>query len=142
MIAVIARLTGLDSLAIRAVLIVLAVSAVWGWGFYRYAAGYGEGQRVERAAWEWDMRELRKVMESERNQAQDRIGSIEREYLDERQRDTSLILDLETAISAMESEDAGADTEPGEGAGAKDTSNLCRPAISGGLSRQLDAIGR
>lgn len=86
----------------------------------------------ERAAWEDATRKLRDQMDAERRTAQARIDDAERSYLAARQREAGLVADLETAIIAMEADNAETD----------DAGYACRPALPRGLGLQLDAIGR
>jgi hypothetical protein len=89
-------------------------------------------QQHERAAWEDATRKLRDQMDAERRSAQARIDDAERSYLAARQREAGLVADLETAITAMEADNAETD----------DAGCACRPALPRGLGLQLDAIGR
>lgn len=132
MIMWIARATGLSPFIAGLGLVLIAVGSLWAWGSYNHASGLRQGRSIERAAWEDAVRKLRDQMDAERRTAQARIDSAERSYLAARQREAGLIADLETAITAMEADNAETD----------DASCACRPALPRGLGMQLDAIGR
>lgn len=115
-----------------AVIAAIVCISFWSWGSFNRFAGNREGRAIERAAWEDATRKLRDQMDAERRAAQAQIDSVERSYLAAQQREALLVADLETAIAAMEAENAETDT-----AGC-----ACRPALPRGLILQLDAIGR
>lgn len=89
--------------------------------------GVAEGKQTERAAWETQMAVLRAALEAERLKAQAKIDTAELQYLEQRDRDVSRIQALEAAIAQ----------EPTDDKTCPD-----RPAISGGVSTQLNKIGR
>jgi hypothetical protein len=92
-----------------------------------------EGAARERIAWEEARRRLLAEQEEERRKAQQRINEAELVYLDSRTEDALRIAALEEQIAQ---EALANETD--------DEARACpaRPAISGGLSRSLDKIGR
>ena len=94
-----------------------------------HRAGVAEGKAAERLAWEIQMSILRAAYEAELKKAQAEIDLAALQHLEQRDRDVSRIQALE-AVIAQESTDE------------KDNACPDRPAIPGGVSTQLDAIGR
>lgn len=95
------------------------------------------GSAEERAEWIESMRKLRAQIDAEKARAQSEIDKATRIYLEEkaaREAEAAANTELEAALAASEAarED---DT-------ANDTGACGAPAISRGVSRALDAIGR
>lgn len=95
--------------------------------------GLAEGARLERAAWVKASEELRQQMEAERELAQAKIADAERRFLFKQAAAQSQFAALATTIADMEAPEPDAKDDP-----------ACRPrpAISGRLSKSLDAVGR
>lgn len=99
------------------------------WTDGRVDAERKRGAAQERIAWEEARRKLLLKLEQERRAAQSAIDAAELQYLEQRDRDVSRIQALEAAI----------DQEPVD---AEDPACPPRPAIPGGVSKSLNAIGR
>lgn len=117
--------------AIKLGLLAIAILAVLAWGSARYHAGKADGVTQERIAWEEARRKLLAQLEEQRKAAQDKIDKLESDYLAGRQGDALAIADLEERIREMEADDAKKPAGPAR-----------PPAIPGGVSKSLDAVGR
>lgn len=124
MIAAIARALGLNTLIVWALVAMLGVGSVWGYGALKYRAGVSEGKAAEALAWTQKMADLRLKLEADRRAAQAKIDDIEKQYFEQRQLAELLDAELEAIIHEIET---GGDS---------------RPAVSRRLSNALDKIGR
>lgn len=129
MIAWLARSFGLSPIIVWALIALAVTGSFTAWGSYNEFIGKQEGKRIERAAWEEAMAKLREQMRRERLATQAMIDQIEREYLNQRDRDQTAIRDLETLILELETEDA-------------DTPASSRVFFPRRLSEHIGQIGR
>ncbi|MBZ9807709.1 hypothetical protein [Mesorhizobium sp. ESP-6-2] len=122
MIGTIARLLGLDTLLVYAILALLAGGGIWAWSAHRYNTGYSAGELHERAAWEKERALLERLAEVERKAKQAKIDQIEAENLALEGQLAETQNALEEAIHAD-----GADK---------------KPAMSKNVARALNGVGR
>ena len=124
MIAVIAKALGLNTLIVWALVALLGVGSVWGYGTLKYRAGIAEGKAAEALIWTKKMADLRLKLESDRKVAQATINDIEKKYFEQRQLAEALDAELELAIHELE------------------VSGDAKPALSRRLSNALNKVGR
>lgn len=139
MIALVARLLGVQTLA--ASLIVYASAAallggsLWSYGAWKHHVGYEAGEAHEKADWEERQRLARIAAAAEAKTKQADIDAAAQDYADQARTDDQHIADLEAALMA-ERVKANAEPPPSDGK---------PPACVGtprGVSVNLDAIGR
>ncbi len=125
MIGWIAKALGLNTLIVWALVAVLGVGSVWGYGALKYRAGVNEGRAAEALVWTQKMADLRLKLEADRRASQVKIDDIEKKYLEQRQLAEALDEELEMLVHELEAgDDAG------------------KPAVSRRLSALLNKIGK
>jgi len=125
MIGWIAKALGLQTLVVWALVAVLGVGSVWGYGALKYRAGVNEGRAAETLVWTQKMAELRARNEADKRTAQAKIDDIEKKYFEQLQLANALDEELEILIHELETGgDAG------------------KPAVSRRLSNVLNKIGK
>lgn len=125
MIGWIAKALGLNTLIVWALVALIGVGSIYGYGWTRYRAGVADGEAAEALVWTQKMADLRLKLESDRKAAQAAIDDIERKYHEQRQLAEALDEELELAIHELEA---------GGGAGG--------PAVRKRIAKALDRIGR
>lgn len=125
MIGWIAKALGLNTLIVWALVAMLGVGSVWGYGALKYRAGVNEGRAAEALVWTQKMADLRLKLEADKRTAQVKIDDIEKKYFEQRQLAEALDEELEILIHELETGgDAG------------------KPAVSRRLSNLLNRTGR
>lgn len=125
MIAWVAKAFGLNTLIVWALVALLGVGSVWGYGALRYGAGKSDGRATEALVWTQRMADLRAKNEADKKAAQVKIDDAEKKYVEQRQLADMLDAELENAIHELENSG-----DPG------------KRALSRRLSNVLDKIGR
>jgi outer membrane lipopolysaccharide assembly protein LptE/RlpB len=121
----VAKALGLNTLIVWALVALLGVGSVWGYGAIKHRAGVNEGRAAEAAIWSQHMADLRAKNEAEKRTAQAKIDDIEKKYFEQRQLAEALDAELEVLIHELETgDDAG------------------KPAVSRRLSNVLNKTGR
>ncbi|UDF29403.1 UNVERIFIED_ORG: hypothetical protein LHK14_18095 [Roseateles sp. XES5] len=105
---------------------ILAVAA-FGWHLYDRNQAYQAGQRDERLVWQERQARAAATRQAERDAAQTKIDSAERDYL---ARETAAAIKISELEKALEEDQT---SSPAAG---------CGPAVSRRLRDALDAIGR
>lgn len=125
MIGWIAKALGVNTLIVWALVAVLGVGSVWGYGALKYRSGVNEGRAAEALLWTQKMADLRLKLEADRRAAQVKIDDIEKKYFEQRQLAEALDEELEILVHELE-------TGPDAG----------KPALSRRLSNVLNKIGK
>jgi hypothetical protein len=125
MIGWIAKALGLNTLIVWALVALLSVSSVWGYGAVQYRAGKSDGAAGEALVWTQRMADLRAKNEADKKITQTKIDDIEQRYVRAAELVNMLDAELENAIHELENSG-----DPG------------KRALSRRLSNVLDKIGR
>jgi hypothetical protein len=125
MIGWIAKALGLNTLIVWALVALLGVGSVWGYGAVKYRAGKSDGAAGEALVWTQRMADLRAKNEADKKITQTKIDDTEKKYFEQLALATLLDAELENAIHELENSG-----DPG------------KRALSRRLSNVLDKIGR
>lgn len=104
MIATIARALGINTLVTYALVAMLGVGSLWGYGALKYRAGKADGALTEQTLWLTKMAELRAENERKRRIAQTEIDRIESEVLSQQRRAAEAEAALEEIIHEFETD--------------------------------------
>lgn len=120
----------LSGLIAYAVVLALAVGAVWSWSAHKYNEGYSAGEAHERSDWQDKMRLARIAQAAEAKTRQADIDAAAQEYIDQQDVDALKISALEDELAKEK-----ANAKPSKGQPA------C-VATPRGVSTRLNSIGR
>lgn len=125
MILWIARALGLNTLIVWALVALLGVGSVWGYGALKFRSGVADGKAAEALVWTQRMAELRARNEADKKITQTKIDDTEKKYFEQLALAAALDAELENAIHELENSG-----DPG------------KRALSRRLSNVLDKIGK
>lgn len=93
------------SLAVYAVIALLAGGSLWAWNVHKYNEGYSAGELHERSAWEAEQRKKIAAAEAERQTKQDELDRLATVAANARNRADAAVASLADASSKSQTKD-------------------------------------